>query len=195
MSSTVTPIPVRRGPAGKRSDRVDALVVATIAELREHGYEGLTVRNAARRAGVGAATAYTYFASKDHLVAEVFWRRLQTLPPPTPDGRHTARTRVAGTLRDLARLIAAEPALAAASTTAILAQDPDVQRIRNRIGAAFNDHLAAALGADGHPAVLRALNLALAGALLQAGMGYFTYAELADRMDEVAGLLVGSGTR
>ena len=38
-----------------------------------------------------------------------------------------------------------------------------------------------------------ALNLALAGALLQAGMGYFSYAELADRMDEVAAVLLGEG--
>lgn len=193
MSSTSTSTPVRRGPAEKRSDRVEAVVDATIAELRANGYEGLTVRNAARRAGVAAATAYTYFASKDHLVAEVFWRRLQTLQPTAVDGRHSARTRVSNALRELALLIADEPELAAASTTAILAQDPDVQRLRNRIGTAFNAHLAAALGDDADPAVLRALNLALAGALLQAGMGYFSYADLADRMDEVAGLLVGGG--
>ena len=43
--------------------------------------------------------------------------------------------------------------------------------------------------------MLRALNLALAGALLQAGMGYFSYADLADRMDEVAGLLLGGSGR
>ena len=71
MSSTSAPAPLRRGSAEGRSDRVDALVAATIAELRARGYDGLTVRNAARRAGVAPATAYTYFASKDHLVAEV----------------------------------------------------------------------------------------------------------------------------
>ncbi len=191
MSSTSSPALVRRGPGEKRSDRVDALVEATIAELRAHGYDGLTVRNAARRAGVAAATAYTYFASKDHLVAEVFWRRLQTLQPAPVDGRHRARTRVAGALRELALLIAAEPELAAASTTAILSADPDVGRLRTQIGRAFNDHLAVALGTGADPAVLRALNLALAGALLQAGMGYFSYADLADRMDEVASLVVG----
>jgi AcrR family transcriptional regulator len=195
MSSTSVSTPARRGSPEGRSDRVDALVEATVAELRANGYEGLTVRNAARRAGVAPATAYTYFASKDHLVAEVFWRRLQTLEPAPVDGRQTARTRVSGALRALALLIAAEPELAAASTTAILAPDPDVQRLRNRIGAAFNAHLADALGDDADPAVLRALNLALAGALLQAGMGYFTYADLADRMDEVAGLIVGTGSR
>ena len=195
MSSTSVSAPGRRGPAEGRSDRVDALVEATVAELRANGYEGLTVRNAARRAGVGAATAYTYFASKDHLVAEVFWRRLQTLASAPVDGRHNARTRVSNALRDLARLIADEPELAAASTTAILAPDPDVQRLRNRIGTAFNEHLVTALGEDADPAVLRALNLALAGALLQAGMGYFSYGDLADRMDEVAGLLLGGSGR
>lgn len=195
MSSTSLSVPSRRGPAEKRSDRVDALVEATVAELRANGYEGLTVRNAARRAGVAPATAYTYFASKDHLVAEVFWRRLQTLERAPVDGRHSARSRVSNALRELALLIADEPELAAASTTAILAPEPDVQRLRDRIGAAFNGHLAAALGDDADPAVLRALNLALAGALLQAGMGYFSYADLPDRMDEVAGLLVGGSGR
>ena len=184
----------RRRPR-PRDERIGALVAAALDELLEHGYDGLTVRNAARRAGLAPATAYTYFGSKDHLVAEVFWRRLQTLERSPVDGRHRARTRVTTALRALALLIADEPELAAASTTAILAPDPDVQRLRNRIGAAFNEHLAAALGDDADPAVLRALNLALAGALLQAGMGYFSYADLADRMDEVAELLLGGGAR
>ena len=190
--SSLSTAPRRRGSAEGRSDRVDALVAATIAELRSYGYDGLSVRNAARRAGVAPATAYTYFASKDHLVAEVFWRRLQTLGPVGVDGRQRPRTRVANALRALAQLIAEEPELAAASTTAILSADPDVQRLRVRIGSTVSSFLADALGADGDPAVLRALNLALSGALLQAGMGYFTYPELAERMDEVVGLVVGS---
>ena len=48
---------------------------AAADEARERGYEGMTVRSVARRAGVAPATAYTYFASKDHLLAEVLWRR------------------------------------------------------------------------------------------------------------------------
>ena len=191
MSSTSTAEVGRRDIGGRQAGRVDALVDATVAELRAGGYEGLTVRNAARRAGVGAATAYTWFGSKDHLVAEVFWRRLDALPAPELEGHPTAAARVTAALRELALLVAAEPELAAASTTAILARDPDVQRLRDRIGTAFNDRLQAALGPDHDPAVLRALNLALAGALLQAGMGYFSYADLADRMRQVAELLLG----
>ena len=195
MSSTSTTEPARRDLGSRQADRVDALVEATLAELRLHGYDGLTVRNAARRAGVAAATAYTYFGSKEHLVAEVFWRRLQTFDGAGSRAR-TPVTRVQAALRGLALLVAAEPELAAASTTAILANDPDVHRLRNRIGATFNDHLADALGGEAaDPAVLRALNLALAGALLQAGMGYFSYTDLADRMDEVAALVVAGAAR
>jgi len=189
---TSTTEPLRRDLGSRQADRVDALVEATIAELRANGYDGLTVRNVARRASVAAATAYTYFGSKDHLVAEVFWRRLASLGSASIDGRGSTLTRVSASLRELALLIAEEPELAAASTTAILAADPDVQRLRDQIGAAFNDRLVAALGEDAEPAVVRALNLALAGALLQAGMGYFSYTQLADRMDEVVGVLLGA---
>lgn len=192
MASATSTEPARRGLEGRHADRVDALVDATVAELRAHGYDGLTVRNAARRAGVAAATAYSYFGSKDHLVAEVFWRRLAALPPPPLDRRRSSAARVSAALRELALAIASEPELAAASTTAVLATDADVQRLRNRIGALFNERLATALGDDADAAVLRALNLAFAGALLQAGMGYFSYTELADRMDEVAAVVLGA---
>lgn len=185
--------PTRRDIGSRQAGRVDALVEATIAELRAHGYDGLTVRNAARRAKVAPATAYTYFGSKEHLVAEVFWRRLSALPPLTVDGRHSPITRVSAAVREVALMIAEEPELAAASTTAILAQDPDVQRLRDRIGATFNHRLTSAMGPAAEPAAIRALNLALAGALLQAGMGYFSYPQLADRMDEVVAVLLGGG--
>ena len=191
MSNQVATEAARRGLDGRQAERVEALVDATVAELREHGYEGLTVRNAARRAGVAAATAYTYFGSKDHLIAEVFWRRLAAATAEPAKGR-TPLARVTATLRDLTLTIAEEPELAAASTTALLAADPDVRRLRNRVGSLMNGRLAAALGDDADAAVLRALNLALAGALLQAGMGYFSYTELADRLAEVATVLLAS---
>jgi hypothetical protein len=82
---------------------------------------------------------------------------------------------------------------AAEKFAALSSRDRKLHRLINH--AAFNQHLATALGEDADPAVLRALNLALAGALLQAGMGYFSYGDPADRMDEVAGLLLGGSGR
>jgi AcrR family transcriptional regulator len=181
-------VTTRRRPR-RRDDRIDALADAALDELREHGYEGLTVRNAARRAGLAPATAYTYFGSKDHLVAEVFWRRLQHLAVPT-SRRASALTRLNGALDNLIEVITGEPALVAASTIAVLADDPDVDGLRLRIGARINEHLADALGDRADPAVLRALHLAVSGALLQSGMGFLDYDDLGPRLHEVARLLL-----
>jgi AcrR family transcriptional regulator len=180
----------RRHVRSHQADKVDRLVTAALDEVRGTGYDGLTVRNVAKRAGVAPATAYTYFASKDHLVAEVFWRRLEALPEPKVDARRSAAARATGALREIALVVAEEPELAAAATTAVMANDPDVHRLRARMGAVILHRLAAALGDDAHPGALQALGLAFSGGMLQAGMGYFDYAELADRMGEVAAVVL-----
>jgi len=170
---------------------VRRLVEAATAEIRHAGYTDLTVRNVAARAGVAAATAYTYFASKDHLIAEVFWRRLRELPAPRVDRRRGAAARVGSALGDLTEFLASEPELAAAATSALLAADPDVKHVRDRVGAEIRRRIQAALG-DGDDAVVQALDLAVAGAMIQAGMGHLPYRELPERIAEVAALLVGN---
>ena len=81
MSSPAVASP-RRQLSGRPADTVTALVAAAVEEVAVTGFDGLTVRNVARRAGVSPATAYTYFASKEHLLTEVFWRRLSALEEP-----------------------------------------------------------------------------------------------------------------
>jgi hypothetical protein len=110
---------------------------------------------------------------------------------------------VAAAIRAISDLVSGEPELAAACTTALLASDPDVARLRGLIGLELNGRLADALsatggddedgdaGADVDPAVLDALSLALSGAMLQAGMGFFPHHELADRMAGVVRLVLG----
>ncbi|HET7741491.1 MAG TPA: TetR family transcriptional regulator, partial [Mycobacterium sp.] len=75
----------RRRLTAKQADTVDRLGKAAVELLKREGFTGLTVRRVAAEAGVGAATAYTYFSSKEHLVAEVFWRRLVSSPPVPHD--------------------------------------------------------------------------------------------------------------
>jgi AcrR family transcriptional regulator len=195
MSSSVETDPprleARRDLAGRPADRVDRLLESAVEVLREGGYEGLTVRNVARRAGVAPATAYNYFGSKDHLVAEVFWRRLQALPA-TVDASEPVRERAERAIREVAMIVADEPELSAACTTAMLAHDPDVRRLRDRIGASIHHRLATALGDDADESVLRTLDLLYSGAMLQAGMGHLSYDDLGDRLSEVATLLLGS---
>lgn len=171
---------------------VRRLTDAALLEVRANGYDGLTVRNVASRAGVAPATAYTYFASKDHLIAEVFWRRLRDLPHPAINRRRNAAARVGEALDELAGFLASEPELASATTTALLAADPDVKHLRDRVGAEIRRRLETALGDDDGDgdAVLRALELAVAGAMIQAGTGHLAYADLPARISEVAGLLM-----
>ena len=183
--------PTRRRLTARQAETVQSLVDAAVAEVRDAGYDGLTVRNVARRAGVAPATAYTYFASKDHLITEVFWRRLQALPDTATDRRRTATNRVVAAVGDIATLVADEPALAAACTVAMLGSDPDVRTLRDRIGAEMHRRVAAALGDDADPAVQRSVDLALTGAMVQAGMGHLAYDELPERLAELIRLVLG----
>jgi AcrR family transcriptional regulator len=189
--SSQAPVVAPRRRAERQADMVVRLADAAVEELRETGYDGLTVRNVARRAGVAPATAYTWFASKDHLVTEAFWRGLQALEPPKLDGRWSPARRVEVALSGVTALIAGEPALSAAATVSVLAPDPDVAALRLRIGAFFHRLFQTALGADGDPEVVAALDMAFSGGLLQSGMGLMPYGDLSARMATVVELLTG----
>ena len=78
-------------------------------------------------------------------------------------------------------------------TTAMLAPDPDVKRLRDRIGAQIRHRIRSALEDRADPAVLRALELAVSGALLQAGMGHLRYADLPRLLEEFTTLIVRNG--
>ena len=163
----------------RQAETVARLVDTAGEVLRARGYDGLTVRNVAAAAGVAPATAYTYFTSKDHLVAEVLWRRLVELPPvePSPD---TPAERASAALAPISLLLVDDPVVAAAVTTAMLGSDPAVKRVRDRIGAVLHDRLVDALGPDGDQGAVMALGLLFSGAMLQAGMGNLAYADLPD---------------
>lgn len=184
----------RRGLKPRQAETVQRLLDAGAALLEELGPEALTVRQVAVRAGVSPATAYTYFSSKSHLVAELFWRRLVAdAEEHTPRGR-TPVERVQAVTRHLTDLLEHAPHLAAAVTAALLGTDPDVERLRLRIGGEFVRRFEAALdgGPDGaaREAVVDTLVLAFSGALLQAGMGVITYADLGDRLDVVVATIL-----
>ena len=132
---------------------MERLIAAAAEEAEERPYAEISVRTIARRAGVAPATAYTYFSGKDHLLAEVLWRRMQASPSlvdltlPLPD-------RVADTVRTMG-FGAMGSAAVAVCTTALLGDGPDVKRVRSRSGAEITRRLDAALGAGVDPARAR----------------------------------------
>jgi AcrR family transcriptional regulator len=183
----------RRHLTERQAQTVHLLTEAAATEVVEAGFGGLTVRGVAKRACVAPATAYTYFGSKEHLVAEVFWRRFDAQTPRPPDRRRSAASRATDVLGDFALVVADETELAAACTVALLADDAEVAELRLRIGRELRHRLTDALGDDATSDAIVALELATTGALIQAGTGHLAYDAVPPLLASVAGLILGSG--
>ena len=190
MSSQMANLP-RQSLNARQVETVERLYAEASMLLDEVGHDQLTIRMVASRAGVSPATAYTYFASKDHLFAELFWRLVEADEGPELTGR-TPVTRLQQLVRHLAALIAGSPALAAAVNKSLLSGDPEVERLRRNIGTLWVARFQEAIGAEAEvePEVLTTLAFAVSGALLQAGMGVFTYERLADHLSDAVGVIM-----
>ncbi|MGE2688350.1 TetR family transcriptional regulator [Mycolicibacterium pulveris] len=185
--------PPAEAPRNRRQEETFRKVLAAGMEmLRESSYADLTVRAVAARAKVAPATAYTYFSSKNHLIAEVYLDLMRQVPYFT-DVNDSRLVRVEKTLRSMALMIADEPEFAAACTTALLSSgnDPAVRSVRERIGAEIHRRIRSAMGPDADPRMLSALEMTFFGALVNAGSGAFTYRQIADRLSYVVGLILG----
>jgi AcrR family transcriptional regulator len=191
LSSTASPLSSspRRTLNPRQAETVEKLFGAASALLDEVGHEQMTVRMVASRAGVSPATAYTYFSSKDHLFAELFWRRLVSAPSPALSGA-TSETRVRQAVTDLAQLMAGSPALAAAATTSLLGSDPEVRHLRLAIGRLWIDRFREAIGDDADADLIETLAFAFTGVLLQAGIGISSYDRLADVLERVVRVIM-----
>ncbi|MBD1318889.1 TetR/AcrR family transcriptional regulator [Gordonia hankookensis] len=191
MSSPVSQESTRRRLTQQQAETVTRLTDAAVEVLNDEGFDGLTVRTVAKLAGVAPATAYTYFSSKSHLVAEVFWRRLSA-GVGEPDLTTTPTERVAQVLREVSMVVAGEGQLGGAVTMALLGTDPDVEHLRLRIGGFIRRRLAEALEVEPeNPGpLLDALEMIYAGGLVHAGMGHMTYEQTSERLVAAAHLLM-----
>ncbi|MCB1040954.1 MAG: hypothetical protein KDA94_15695, partial [Acidimicrobiales bacterium] len=145
--------------------------------------------------GVAPATAYTYFASKEHLVSEVYLRRFTAQPEPAPDPNRSPADRATDALLAFALTVSDETELAAAVTVAMLADDAEVRDLRVRIGLEVHRRLVDALGDDADAAAIRTLELATSGALLQVGTGHLAYDDVPALLRETAELVLGGAAR
>ena len=187
--------PAREVPRNRRQEETFRKVLAAgIETLRENSYADLTVRAVAARAKVAPATAYTYFSSKNHLIAEVYLDLVQRVPYFT-DVNEPMQTRVDKALRHLALVVADEPEVAAACTTALLSGggDPAVRSARDRIGTEIHRRITSAIGPDADPRTVSALEMTFFGALVNAASGAYTYHQIADRLGYVVGLILPPG--
>jgi len=188
------------GPAGevqrnrRQEETFRKVLAAGVELLRERSYADLTVRAVAARAKVAPATAYTYFSSKNHLIAEVYLDLVRQVPYFT-DVNEPMLTRVDSALRHLALVVADEPEVAAACTTALLGGggDPAVRSARDRIGAEIHRRITSAIGPDADPRKVSVLEMAFFGALVNAASGAYTYHQITDHLGYAASLILTTG--
>lgn len=188
--STVQPTSnPRRLLSDRQSSTVSALLDAALTELRESGFDQLSLRSVAHRAGVTHTTAYSYFTSKSHLIAELHWRQIQQMPEVQPASGSPFADRVHAAFSGPATAMANEPALAQAVLGAFVTNEPNVLRVRDAIAEALSARLSSALGDRDEPKVHLALLTHYSGAMLVAGMLTKDYLGVIDQMDALAHLL------
>jgi AcrR family transcriptional regulator len=74
-----TPLSARKKSPPLKIDRKTAILDSAEAEFSAHGFDGVTLRTIAARAGVDLALPHYYFDSKDNLFVQVFRRRAEVL--------------------------------------------------------------------------------------------------------------------
>ena len=160
--------------------------------LRESSYADLTVRAVAARAKVAPATAYTYFSSKNHLIAEVYLDLMRQVPYFTDVNDSTAGAGREGAARhdaDDRRRARGRRRLhdGAAQQQRRCGDAPSATASAPRSTAASARRWAP----TPTRARVSALEMTYFGALVHAGSGYVSYREIADRLTYVVGLIFG----
>lgn len=173
----------------RQSVTVASLLDAGLEEVREVGFEKLTIRTVAQRAGVTHTTAYSYFTSKAHLVAELHWRQTQAMPPPEVSSDESFVGRVRAAFEGPAGALAEDPVLSRAVFMAIISDEPEVRRLRSAVGTELVGRLRTALGPFDDPELVSTLFLAYSGAMMLVGTGTRDFLEVIPRIETVARLI------
>lgn len=170
-------------------DVVDRVLDVTVELLRDVAFADLNTRGIADRAGVSHGEVCAYFRSKDAIVAEVYLGMLRGAPLSV-DVTQSARTRVVALFNQLVMLLADEPELAAACSSALISNDRSVQAIRRRIHAELHRRVRTVLRSDAWPEVAETLEFGLVGAMVQASSGSATFQDTADDLARVVAALL-----
>ena len=173
----------------RQSATVGALLDAGLDEVREVGFEKLTIRSVAQRAGVTHTTAYSYFTSKSHLISELHWRQVQATPREQVSADESFVGRVLAAFSGPAAVLAKDPALSRAVFMAIISDEPEVRRLRAAVGEELIGRLRSALGPFEGPDLVSTLFLAYSGAMMLVGTGTRDFLEVIPRMETVARLI------
>lgn len=118
------------------------------------GYAAVTMHDVAERAGVGRATVYRYYSSKDHLIADVHLEQshalVDILRADPPAGNDPAE-RLAEVCSRLVDVAAGDLPLTEAGVTLALSDDPAIASAQEWRAQMMVPYLETALGQRAHP--------------------------------------------
>jgi AcrR family transcriptional regulator len=182
--------PIRRTVRGRQAETVQKLMDAAIADLAEMPYSEVSSRTIAKRADVSIATFYTYFSSKDHLLAVVFRDRMNEAIAQDISAGANARERIELAMGNIVSTAFTDQGLQRAWTVALLADDPDVKLLQQEYAAKFGAYLLEALGDEAGQVAREGILLVVAGGLLAAGQDVLSFADLPRLLGEITEALV-----
>lgn len=174
----------------------DSLRDAAVNLVGSTPFDEVTMRDIAREAGVSPATAYTYYGSKEHLLAETYAEFVDTLTGrlrSRPPGEPTVLARVRSVIRRATQGVGDSPELASAFTRAMASSDASAAMIRPRIERAFRDWIDLAIGdieIDDRDGIIRTLELTLYASMISRANGEMTIREMRSTLDDSARLLL-----
>ncbi len=185
----------RRITPAQAARRAKAIAAArTLAQ--QGGYVAVNMTDVAARSGFGRATLYRYFASKDHLLAEVTaqWGAeiITELRARPPRGR-TASERVATVFERVFEVAREHPRLTEAAVTTALSADPSATTAWQAGAALVEGYLESALGDEPLPEreqVGRALGYVFLSALILMTSGRVAAEEAVAQLASAARLML-----
>lgn len=153
-----------RQPSEDSAATIERVLDSAVRVLSRTGFDGLNLRAVAQEAGSATATVYTYFESREQLVAEIVWRAM-SLPSNEP---------VDAPARDVPTGSLSTPLTVSrmgnAATT--LADNPGLADLRYRLADQVRVRVLTALGPNADPAVADLLQRQYINALAGAGAAY-----------------------
>jgi AcrR family transcriptional regulator len=155
VASASETLTLSRRLSATQAQKRTAVIEAARALARAGGYAAVTMQAVADRSGVGRATLYRYFASKDHLLAEVVvaWGAdLTAALRARPPAAEAPAERVADVLVRVLEAARTEPELTAAVLASATSPDPEAIRAGRRFASLIESYLAVALGEGAGPA-------------------------------------------
>ena len=121
------------GPPPRERLSADRIVEVALAQMKERGYDAVSMRSIARELGTGAASLYAHVANRDELDILVLERVASRLEVPDPDPEHW-QEQLRGVMLQMLALYDEHPGVARASL-GLIPMSPRLLRSADRMAA------------------------------------------------------------